>query len=216
MFVYKRMTKDPIYISKDISILDAMEVMRVSNVRRLPVVDNGRLVGIVTSRDLHMASPSPATTLSKYEANYLLRKITVGEIMSANLLTVKAKATIEEVALLMYKNKIGAIPVVDDDNPEKLVGIITETDIFKLLVDVMGLPEGKTRITATFHDRLGMLADVGMVFKNLGENITSFAIINEEGDQREIVIRGDFVNTDEIKAQMETRGFKVTNIANIS
>jgi acetoin utilization protein AcuB len=217
MFVYKRMAKNPVYVNKGVSILDAMEVMRVSNVKRLPIVDgNDRLVGIVTSRDLHMASPSPVTTLSKYEANYLLQKITVGEVMSGNLLTVKAKATIEEVALLMYKNKIGAIPVVEDDDPGKLVGIITETDIFKILVDVMGLPEGKTRITATFHDRMGMLADVGAIFKELGQNITSFAIVNEEGDSREIVIRGDFVNIDEIKSRMRERGFAVTNVTHIN
>ena len=215
MFVNKRMTKNPIYINKDTSILDAMEIMRASNIRRLPVLDNGRLTGIVTSHDLHLAAPSFATTLSKHEAYYLLQKMKVSEIMTTNLFTVKTSATIEEVALLMYKNKIGGVPVVDENDPKKLLGIITETDIFKLLVDVMGLPEGKTRITATFRDRLGLLADVGMIFKNLNQNITSFAIVSEEGDQREIVIRGDFANTDEIKAKMEEVGFTIINITHI-
>ena len=216
MFVYNRMTKDPVHIDKKASILDAMEVMRVSNVRRLPVLDNGRLAGIVTSRDLHLASPSFATTLSKHEANYLLKKMTVSEIMATNPMTVKAGATIEEVALLMYKNKIGGVPVVDDGDPKKLVGIITETDIFKILVDMMDLPEGKVRITAVFSDRLGMLAEVGLIFKNLNQNITSFAIVREEGDQREMIIRGDFDNTDEIKARMEEAGFTITDVTRIA
>jgi acetoin utilization protein AcuB len=193
-----------------------MEVLRVSKVRRLPVLDGDRLVGIVTDRDLHMASPSYATTLSKYEANYLLQKIQVREIMSTNLFTIPQSATIEEVALLMYKQKVGGVPVVDDDNPARLVGIITETDIFKLLVDLMGLPEGKVRITATFTDRLGMLAEVGTVFKDLGQNITSLAIINEANDVREIVLRGNFEKTDQIKEKMQERGLLVTDIAYIS
>ena len=219
MFVYKRMSKELITVSKDVSISDAMEVMRISKIRRLPIVDKDKLVGIVTDRDLHMASPSYASTLSKFEANYLLTKMKVSEIMTKNVLTVKESATIEEVALIMYKNKIGGVPVVANDDPQKLVGIITETDIFKILVDMMGLPKGKIRITATFKDRLGMLADIGMVFKNLDQNITSFAILDddeEEADLREIVIRGDFDNTDEIKEKLEEIGFKVIDITKIS
>ena len=220
MFVYKRMTKDPITVNKEVSISDAMEVMRVSKIRRLPVIDkDNKLVGIVTDRDLHMASPSYASTLSKFEANYLLTKMKVSEIMSKEVFTVKESATIEEVALIMYKNKIGGVPVVAEDDSKRLVGIITETDIFKILVDMMGLPKGKIRITATFKDKMGMLADIGMVFKNLNQNITSFAIlddVSDEADLREIVIRGDFDNTDEIKAKLEEIGFTVIDITKIS
>ena len=219
MFVYKRMTKEPITVSKDANILDAMEVMRASKIRRLPIVDNDKLVGIITDSDLDQAAPSYATTLSKFEANYLLTKMKVSEIMTKDVFTVKDSATIEEVALLMYKHKIGGVPVVAKDDPKKLVGIITETDIFKILVDVMGLPTGKIRITATFKDRLGMLADIGMVFKNLNQNITSFAIIDADSEEpglREILIRGDFDNTEEIKAKLEEIGFTVTDITEIN
>lgn len=220
MFVYKRMTKNPISVNKDVSIFDAMEVMKASKVRRLPVVDkDNNLVGIVTDRDLHVASPSYATTLSKFEANYLLTKMHVSEIMTKNIFTVREGATIEEVALLMYKNKIGGIPVVADNDPKKLVGIITETDIFKILVDVMGLPTGKVRITATFKDRMGLLAEIGTIFKNLNQNITSFAIIDahaENSETREIVIRGDFEKTDEITKKLEEIGFKVIDVTKIA
>ena len=220
MFVCKRMTKNLITVNKEVSISDAMEVMRISKIRRLPVVDKEKLVGIVTDRDLHIASPSYASTLSKFEANYLLTKMKVSEIMSKDVLTVKESATIEEVALIMYKNKIGGVPVVSDDDSQKLVGIITETDIFKILVDMMGLPKGKIRITATFKDRMGMLADIGMVFKTLNQNITSFAILGEDEnsnqDMKEIVIRGDFENTNDIKDKLEEIGFSVIDITKIS
>lgn len=217
MFVGKLMTKEPITINSDISILDAMEVMRASKVRRLPVVDkNNKLVGIVTDKDLYAAAPSLVSTLSKYEANYLLTKMLVKEIMTQEVITAKESLTIEEVALLMYKNKIGGVPIVSDQDPQKLVGIITETDIFKILVNVMGLPDGKTRITVNFKDRPGVLADIGNIFKNINKNISSFAIMDDgtEGG-KEIVLRGEFDNTDEIKQQLEDYGFTVTDITKI-
>lgn len=219
MFVYKRMIKDLITINKDANILDAMELMRVSKIRRLPVVDKDRLLGILTDSDINQAAPSCATTLSKHEANYLLTKMKVNEIMTKHILTVKESATIEEVALLMYKNKIGGVPVVADDDPQKIVGIITETDIFKIFVDMMGLPKGKVRITASFKDKMGLLADIGMIFKNLNQNITSFAILDDDADNsddRELLIRGDFDNTDEIKEKLEEIGFTVIDITKIS
>ncbi len=216
MFVYKRMTHNPVTINREASILDAMEVMRVSKVRRLPVVDkDDKVVGIVTDKNLHVAAPSLATTLSKHEANYLLTKIKISEIMTKNVITVTSGSTIEEVALLMYKNKIGGIPVVDNET-SKIAGIITETDIFKILVDVMGLPEGKTRITVTFKDRVGLLADIGLIFKELNENITSFAIVDTDGGNKEMVIRGDFKHLEEIKDKMEKSGFSVIDITRIS
>lgn len=217
MFVGKLMTKKPVIINSDISILDAMEVMRVSKVRRLPVVDKeNKLVGIITDKDLYSASPSLATTLSKHEANYLLTNMQVNAIMTKKVITVKESSTIEEVALLMYKNKIGGVPVVSDNNSEELVGIITETDIFKILVNVMGLPGGKTRITVTFKDRPGVLADIGNIFKKSNTNITSFAIMDDiVEDGKEIVLRGDFDNIEEIQQQLEECGFTVTDITKI-
>ncbi len=216
MFVYKRMTQNPVTISHDISIFDAMEVMRISKVRRLPVLNGGQLVGIVTDRDLNTAAPSPVTTLSKYEASYLLTKLKVSEIMTKKLFTVKASATIEEAALLMYKNKIGGLPVLDEQ--DKLVGIITETDIFKVLVDVMGLPEGKTRITLSVNDRPGVLAEIGAIFKEANGNITSFATLEANDGEKELVFRGDFGDMqaiNKIKDKLQEQGFKVIDITKI-
>jgi CBS domain-containing protein len=105
--------------------------MKECNIRRLPVVENGRLVGIVTLGDIREASPSAATSLSIYELNYLLSRLTIGQIMTRDPITITPDTSIEAAARLMLEHKIGGLPVVDGT---RVVGIITESDIFRLLV----------------------------------------------------------------------------------
>ena len=144
MFVKTRMTPNPVTIHSTATIADASEIMRANKFRRLPIVDDGRLVGIVTDRDLREVSASPATTLSIFELNYLLAKMKVKDIMKRNVITISAEATIEEAALSMYEHRIGGLVVIDDTGG--VAGVLTETDIFKSFVDIMGLAEGKTRL----------------------------------------------------------------------
>lgn len=113
--------------------------MKECNIHRLPVVDEGRLVGIVTLGDIREASPSDAHSLTIYELNYLIARLTVGEIMTRDPITVTPEMSIEAAARLMLEHKIGGLPVMEGD---RLVGIITETDIFRLLVS-----EGELRKT---------------------------------------------------------------------
>lgn len=113
-------------------ISDAHQMMKVNTVRRLPVVNNGKLVGIITIGDVREASPSDATTLSIWELNYLWAQLTVDKVMSRNVLTVQADTSILDAAEMMLEHKISGLPVVGKDG--KLVGIITESDIFRLLV----------------------------------------------------------------------------------
>jgi acetoin utilization protein AcuB len=113
---------------------DAYNIMMKHAIRRLPVVDNnGTLVGIVTLGDLREARPSPATSLSIYELNYLLGKLTVGEVMTHNPYTVTPTTGIEKAARIMLERKVSGLPVVDEHN--KPLGIITESDIFRMLID---------------------------------------------------------------------------------
>jgi acetoin utilization protein AcuB len=128
------MTKKVITVAPETSLPDAHRLMKINHIRRLPVVDKkGKILGIVTLGDIREASPSDATTLSVWELHYLLSKLTVGKIMTPNPITVKPDSTIRDAAKLMLENKIGGLPVVDEDN--KVVGIITESDIFRLLVE---------------------------------------------------------------------------------
>lgn len=127
MLVGERMSRNPVTIQETASIDDGLHVMRQHKVRRLPVMDaDGKMVGIVSDKDLLHAAPSPATTLSVHELHYLLAKLTVKQVMSSPVITVSSTTPLEEAARIMADNKIGGLPVVDDG---VLVGIITETDI---------------------------------------------------------------------------------------
>lgn len=124
------MTLNPITIDPKITLPEAQKIMKERVIRRLLVVDRGKLVGIVTSGDLRGAEPSDASTLSIFESHYLLAKLTVEKIMTWEPITIRPDATIQHAAQLMLEHKIGGLPVVDND---KLVGIITESDIFRVL-----------------------------------------------------------------------------------
>ena len=213
MFVNKKMTKNPVTISSTTTVADAFDLMRTKKFRRVPVVDNGKLVGIVTDRDLRQVTASPATSLSIFELNYLLAKMQVKEVMTKKVVTIHPDATVEEAALLMSTNKIGGLVVVDD--AQAVVGIITETDIFKCLIDVMGLAEGKTRLNLLVVDRVGVVADISAVFKELGINIGSMVMYPVEGGQSELVIRADVTDTQALREKLAAAGFEIQHIVQI-
>jgi CBS domain-containing protein len=127
------MTPSPVTAAPETSLPEALKLMQQYKIRRLPVVENGQLVGIVTRGDLRGAQPSEATTLSIYELNYLVSRVTVDQIMTRAPLTVSPTTTIQDAARLMLQHKVAGLPVLDGDN---VVGIITESDIFRLVVKV--------------------------------------------------------------------------------
>lgn len=213
MFVSKRMSSNPVTVPPTMTVSEAINMMKSNKFRRLPVVENGKLVGIVTDRDLREVSPSPATTLSIFELNYLLAKMKVKDVMKKDVITIQDEATIEEAALLMYTNKIGGLVVVNASGG--VAGILTETDIFKCFVDVMGLAEGRTRLTIEFTDKIGALNDITKVFKELGVNILSMASQHLENGKIEMVIRADIVDASEISARLTAAGFPVVHTAQI-
>lgn len=151
------MSKPVISISPEMPISDALVLMKKEKIRRAPVVKDGKLVGIVSDKDLLNASPSPVTTLSIWEMNYLLSKITVSEVMTQNVMTVTEDTPVEQAARIMADNKIGGLPVLKDGH---CVGIITETDLFKVFLDLLGAREVGVRVTIRIEDKTGKLADV--------------------------------------------------------
>lgn len=213
MFVINRMTKNPMTVTADTKVDEVAHLMKKHNFRRLPVVDDEKLVGFLSDSDLMRVAPSPATTLSRYEINSLLAKICVRDIMKKDVVSVNVGATIEEAALIMYKNKIGGMPVVS--NMGAVVGVITETDIFKTFVDVMGLADGKTRITLEVTDKIGVVKDIAEIFGQAGVSIDSLITCKKEDNKYEIVIRGDITNIDDIKAKLEAKGYKVIHTVKI-
>lgn len=213
MFVAKEMTANPVTVTPDTSVAEAKDILRNNKFRRLPVVQDGKLLGIITDRDLREVSPSPATTLSIYEANYLLSKILVRDVMKKKVLTIYADATIEEAALIMYREKIGGLVVLDVNNA--VVGIITETDIFKCFVAVMGLVEGKTRITIGGANKVGVLHEITGVFQELNINISSLVVLAASAEQAELIIRADVTDVEPLTKKLGEKGYPVLHVAKI-
>lgn len=171
MLVKERMSKPVISVAPDVPILDALNLMQREHIRRMPVIKEGKMVGIVSDKDLLNAAPSDATTLSVWEINYLVSKIKVGDVMTREVRTVEEDTPIEEAARIMADNKIGGLPVMRDG---KVVGLITETDLFKILLEFMGAREGGLRVTAVVPDRLGELAALTKAVAEAGGSFISF------------------------------------------
>ena len=213
MFVAKRMTPNPITIESTAGVTEAWDLMRSHKIKRLPVVDNGNLVGIVTDRDLRSVSPSTATTLSIFEMNYLLGKVLVKDIMHKDVVTIDVGATIEEAALAMSNHHIAGLVVINSAGT--VLGIITETDIFNSFVDVMGLKEGKTRLTFRVSNQVGVLHDITQVFKDMNVNISSLATYVTEDGSAELVIRTNIQDTKALTERLAAIGFPPMHVAQI-
>ena len=190
MLVKDFMTPVVVTVREDQSMLEARETMRGKNLNSLPVVDDlKRVRGIITAEDIGKASPSDASTLSRYEANYLLGRLKVKDIMSRSVITVEAEDTVEFVAYKLYKHRVNALPVVDENN--KLVGIISQTDIFRAFVEIMSMDRSCTRITFGASDKVGVVAEVSNLFKEAGINIISVVTRQLDNGSAEIVVRAD-------------------------
>jgi len=172
MLVRERMTRSPVLCQPNLPVNDAFDLMKKEHIRRIPVVDkNGKLVGIVSDKDLLRVSPSPATTLSAYEIPYLLSKVKVNDVMTRKVITVSEDTPVEDAARIMVDNKIGGLPVVN--NEAVVVGIITETDIFKTFLELLGARKPGVRITMYVKDRRGELARMSKAVADVGGNIVA-------------------------------------------
>ena len=208
MYVKNRMTKNPYTIEVRASISDAVALLREKGLKRLPVVDGENVVGILTQSDIQKVSPTKATSLSIFEINYLLSKLTVKEAMTKNAITIEAESLLEEAAVIMREKRIGTLPVVEGG---KLVGIITESDIFDAFIDLLGFKDNGSRITVEAKDVPGAMADIAEIFESLNVNITHIAVFNGEGF-RDVVIRSEIIDTSEIEKKLNEQGYKVKHV----
>ena len=216
MFVASRMTKHPVSVTSDATIQQADRLMKKHKFHRMLVVDDGKLVGYFSDRDIMRVAPSPATTLSKFEIRSLLDKISVRDIMHEKVVTVNEDATIEEAALIMYNNKVGGLPVISDVGA--LVGIITATDILKTFIEVMGLPGGgKTRLTLEVDNKVGVMAEITKIFADSGINIDSFITCRQNDSRYELVVRLDdnAAGFNDAMKILSRRGYKVVHSVKI-
>jgi acetoin utilization protein AcuB len=181
------MTEKLITIDEDTPIMKAFQIMKDNNIRRLPVVKGEKIRGIVTDRDMKEATPSKATSLDVHEIYSLLSEIKVKDIMSKDLLTIGPDESIEKAAMLMLKKKVSGLPVMESG---KLVGIITQTDIFRVLVDISGLNRGGVKIAIEIPDIPGTTQEVINTIRAHGGRILSVMTsydVDKEGHRHQFV-----------------------------
>jgi len=191
-------------------ITEAVEMMRREHIRRAPVIEKGKLIGIVTDIDLLNASPSPATTLSIWEMNYLISKITVGEVMTRDVFTIEEDTPIEEAARIMADNKIGGLPVIRNN---RVVGIITETDIFKIFLELLGAREHGIRIVALVPDKSGELAALTKAISQEGGNFIAFGqFAGEDPSNRELTFKVSGIDKEKLIGVIQPYVDKIKDI----
>ena len=212
MLVKERMTHNPVTVSPDTPVSDALNLMRQHNVRRMPVLDKkDHLVGIIAEKDLLYASPSPATSLNVYEIGYLLSKLKIKEIMSEDVITVTENAPLEEAARIMADNAISGLPVMRD---RELVGIITETDIFKAMLEMMGARDEGVRITIRVHDEPGALSRIAGAIADIGGDIVALGTFysDEQSHHGTLVVKVRGVNEDILVTAMKEIDARVLDL----
>ncbi|RPI79736.1 MAG: CBS domain-containing protein [Chloroflexi bacterium] len=210
MLIGERMSYPVITVPKDMPINEALTLMRREKIRRLPVTENGKLVGIVSDVDLLNASPSPATSLSIWEMNYLLSKITVKDVMTKQVLTVNEDTPVEEGARMMADNKIGGLPVV---RGQEVVGIITETDLFKIFLELMGAREMGTRLTILVDNVPGQLAKIANAVASEGGNIfAAGSFLGDDPSNRELTIKVSGISEEKLVEKVKPFISKIIDV----
>jgi len=211
MLVKERMSRHPITISPDVSLHDALRIMNQEKVRRLPVLDKkGKLVGIVLEKDLLYASPSPATSLSVYELNYLVSKITVEELMSREVITVEEDCPLEEAARIMVDNNIGGLPVMRRD---QLVGMITESDLFKVFLELLGARSLGLRVTIRVPEQRGFLAQLTRALADAGADIITLGTFwGDDLTTREIAFKVQGIDSSTVEKLLADLGVDIVDM----
>jgi acetoin utilization protein AcuB len=213
MLVKKWMTEKVITVDQNDILSEAINILKRNRIRRMPVLDGDRLVGIVSDRDLKEASPSKATSLDIWELHYLMSKIKVKDIMTMNPITISPDSTIEKAALIMHDKKIGGLPVVENNS---LTGIITESDIFDALINITGARIPSIRINLMVDDTPGSIKEMCDFMRDVDFKCVSILTTYQGAPEgkREVILR--FQMTDEefagVKTKLEANYGKVTAI----
>jgi acetoin utilization protein AcuB len=212
MFVRDRMSSPAVTITPGTSLQAALNLMNEHRFRRLPVVDEkGRLVGIVSERDLLYASPPPATLLSGLALNHLLAEFRVDEIMTRNVLTATLDTFVEDAARLMVDNKVGGLPVVDEDNC--VVGVITETDVFRAFIELYRAGHAGLYLTLEAPDRAGLMVELSKAILGSGGEIVGLSSSYDEASGKyRLVIKGQEIDKERIGALLASLGHHVVEM----
>ncbi len=209
MYVFNKMTTELITIDPYQTISEALDLMQEHHIHRIPVVEDGKLIGLVTEGVVLKNTPSNASTLSIHEMNYLLSKTKIKDIMLKKVITIAPEALLEQAADTMEKNNIGCLPVVDAKN--LIIGIITTNDILKAFVSLLGYHRLGTRLVLEFkEDMPGIMAELTAVF--LKANINMTHLTAHRNKKTEIVIRCDATDHAHLMEILTSKGYQVISI----
>jgi acetoin utilization protein AcuB len=204
------MSHPVISVSPDMAVMDALDMMRRERIRRAPVIHDGKLIGIVSEKNLLNASPSSATLLSVWEVSYLVSKIKIKDVMTKHVLTTTEDTPIEEAALILIDNKIGGLPVLSDG---KVVGIITETDLFKIMLEMMGARQKGVRASVTVANRAGEIARLSEAIFHAGGNIIALGtFFGEDPTTSELMFKVSGPDEATTKAVLEPLALQVKDV----
>ena len=212
MLVRDRMTKNPYTIQASAGITELMGLIREKNLKRVPVLDGEKVVGMISTSDIDKVSPTKATSLSVFEINYLLSKVQVKDAMKRNFIAISPDELVEDAAVEMRAARVSAVPVVDNG---KLVGIMTESDLFDALIDVLGARQIGTRFVVSTKDKGGVLSEVSTIISNHGVNILHLAVVRHEGKDdasADMILRVDSLEVEEILQEIEAKGYSVSGV----
>ena len=212
MYVKDHMTPNPYTITKDVVISKAVEIMRKHHFHRLPIVDEqGKLIGLVTGGLVEEQSGANSTSLSIYELNYLLSKTQVKDIMIKNVTTISQDDFVEVAAQTMLEKEINCLPVVDENS--KVIGIITDKDIFQAFIELLGHRRQGTRFIFEATDTPGVLAPIAKLFGDNGANLDSIALYHTKARGAEIVVKASGeISVEEMAQILVDAGYTLTGI----
>jgi len=208
------MTKDPICVTENTSVTEAKRIMDEKKISKLPVLNaSKKLVGIITKNDIVKVSPSEATTLDMYEISSLLNKLTCSKFMTKKVITVTENEIVEEAARIMDDKNIGCLPVVKDDI---VVGIVTESDLFELFVQMFGARESGVRANVVLDDKPGILAKVMSAFAEKNGNIIS-VVTRESKDagRRRVTLKVAGIDINQVNQILEMSNAEILDIRTI-
>ncbi len=214
MTVDSVMTRNPFTLMESNSVTDAQSVMDREKIHRLPVInEKKKLVGIVSKSDLLAAAPSPATTLTVYEMNNLLAKLTIDKVMSKDVLTVTPETLVEDAARLLVDKNIGGLPVMQG---EILVGIVTESDLFRLFIDLFGTRHKGVRATLRVPERAGEVADMTKLITDAGGNIISIGTFSGNDITNAVfILKVEQMSKDELLKLLEPLVIEVMDVREV-
>ncbi|MBU2551734.1 MAG: CBS and ACT domain-containing protein [Proteobacteria bacterium] len=203
MLVKHWMTKDVVWVEDDASMMETSQIMREKKVRLVPVLSKGKLVGIVSDRDIKAASPSKATTLDVHELYYLLSKLSVKDVMTKQPFTITEDETVERAAVIMLDKHISGLPVLDES--DKLVGVLTQGDVFRVLTAITGVFRGGYQFAFELEDRSGSMREVADVIRSHGGRLTSALALYDRAPKgyRTVFLRASDLDDDKVPGLVE-------------